>query len=126
MNDLNKYLKTIRSLFPVYGHYEKRFFSDLKNNLTEYAETHPNSSFSDLSQAFGSPASIISEYLSSVDTAYLSKQLSRTKHIRRTCICTIIALIIALAIGYAYTYKAYLEFEKALPAIEETTIEVNE
>lgn len=126
MNDLKKYLKTIRSLFPVYGHYEKRFFADLKNNIAEYVESCPNPSFSDLKQVFGTPASIISEYLSSVDTNYLAKQLSRARYIRTTCVFTIIAFFIALTICYAYTYKAYLEFQKALPAIEETTLEVSE
>lgn len=126
MNDLKKYQQTIRSLFPVYGLYEKRFLTDLNNNIAEYVETYPNPSFSDLEQKFGSPAVVISEYLSSVDTHYLSTQLSRTKYIRIACICIIITFFAVLTICYVYNYKAYIDFQKALPAIEETTIHINE
>lgn len=125
MNDLKKYLKTIRSLFPIYGPYERRFYTDLKNNIFEYSKNCMEPSLSDLENKFGSPPNIISEYLANIDTNYLSKQLSRSKYIRNTCACTIIALIIALVIWGGSNYKSYLDFQDALPAIEETTIEIH-
>lgn len=125
MNDLIKFQKTVRSLFPVYGPYERRFFNDLKNNISEYTEHRTDVKFSDLEDEFGSPTNIISDYLSSVDTNYLSKQLSYTNYIRYTCICMIIIFFIALIIWNISNYKAYLDFYDALPAIEETTIQIN-
>lgn len=126
MNDLSKYLKTINSLFPIYGAYEKRFFSDLKANINEFIEIHPNLTLTDLENHFGTPSTIISEYLSSINTEYLTKQLSRTKMIRVSCICIFCSLIVGLGICTAFNYKAYLEFQDALPAIKEIYIETDE
>ena len=126
MNDIKKYKKSIRSLFPIYGSQEKRFYADLENNITEYTKNSTDISLTDLENEFGTPAKIISDYLSNVDTAYLSKQLSRTRYTKAVCISFIIVCIIALTIWGAVYYKAYQDFINALPAIEETEIEIIE
>ena len=48
MKQMNKeqkrYLKEIKALLPVYGKYEKRFFRDIKDSISELeSESHMNS-----------------------------------------------------------------------------------
>jgi len=126
MNEVKKYRETVRALFPIFGPHEKRFFSDFNRNLEEYLNTLPNSGFSDLEKEFGAPSVIISEYLSNVDAYYLRKQLRRSKYIRISCISAIALLITALIIWGVFNYKTYCDFQRALPVIEETTIQVTE
>lgn len=123
MNNIKKYKKSIRSLFPIYGPQEKRFYTDLENNITEYTKNSTDISLADLENEFGTPAKIISDYLSNADTDYLYKQLSRTKYIKAAFISFLITCVIALAaLGVVY-YKAYQTFEENMPATEETEIE---
>lgn len=98
MNDVKRYLRNIRSVFPIYSSYEKRFYEDLKNSIEEYTYNAKINSFSDLENEFGSPTKIICDYLSSVDADYLSKQLSRIKYLRIICISIVVVCIISLSI----------------------------
>ena len=36
MNDSKRYLKKIRAILPVWGSYEKRFYKDIRSNVTEF------------------------------------------------------------------------------------------
>lgn len=112
-------------MFPIYGPYEKRFYSDFKQNISEFADTKENIIFSDLEEKFGSPANIIQDYLNNVDTNYLLKQLSHTKHVRITCFCFILGIISAITIWGVTNYISFKAFQDNLPAIEETTILLN-
>ena len=123
MNDIRKYEKMVRSMFPVYGPYKKRFYSDFRRNLSEFNLIHSDPDFSELEKQFGKPSDIIRDYLEHADTNYLIRQLSRTKHIRYACICVICGMIAGLTIWSAFCYRSYKEFQDNLPAIEETTIE---
>ena len=114
MNDITKYEKMVRGMFPIYGSYEKRFYSDLKQNIV---------GFSDLQERFGSPTDIIQDYYENVDPDYLIKQLSRTRYIRFTCLIAVLAIVAALVIWNITNYISYKTFEENLPAIEKTTIE---
>lgn len=48
MNDSKRYLKKIRAILPVWGSYEKRFYKDIRSNVTEFCMAHPDYTYSDL------------------------------------------------------------------------------
>ena len=48
MNDSKRYLKKIRAILPVWGSYEKRFYKDIRSNVTEFCMAHLISSMSSL------------------------------------------------------------------------------
>lgn len=125
MNDIKRYKKDIRALFPVFESYEKRFYTDLIANITEYTKNHENTNYADLREEFGSPPKIICDYLSNVDPKYLSKKLRRSKYIKISCFFIVVACMITLCLWGRFYHRAYLDFYNALPAIEETTIETN-
>ncbi|MFP3155224.1 DUF6120 family protein [Lachnospiraceae bacterium ZAX-1] len=126
MNERKKYQNTIRSLFPVYGPYEKRFFEDLKSSIAEYTQSFEYVRFSDLEKEFGTPTNIMSEYISNLKPEYLRKQLLRSKHIRIMCISITVIFIIFLIIGKVYFHKAYLKFQETIPAVKETSIQYHD
>ncbi len=123
MNDITKFEKMVRDMFPIYGPYEKRFYSDLKKNIAEFSDRNDSVVFSDLQKKFGSPTDVIRDYFDNVEPDYLIKQLSRTRYIRLTCFIVILAIISALVAWNIKNYIAYKTFEENLPAIEKTTIE---
>ena len=54
MKDSKRYLRKIRTLLPVWGSYEKRFYKDIRSNVTEFCNVHPDYTYSDLGQLFAS------------------------------------------------------------------------
>ena len=124
MNDSKRYLKKIRAILPVWGSYEKRFYKDIRSNVTEFCMAHPDYTYSDLE--FTSPEEIVSHYLTSIDPDYLSRKLSFAKYVKATCTVLISAILIAFLIWNIVLYNARQEFINALPANEDTTIEIIE
>ena len=118
MNDSKRYLKKIRAILPVWGSYEKRFYKDIRSNVTEFCMAHPDYTYSDLEHEFTSPEEIVSHYLTSIDPDYLSR--------KATCTVLISAILIAFLIWNIVLYNARQEFINALPANEDTTIEIIE
>ena len=39
MNDSKRYLKKIRAILPVWGSYEKRFYKDIRSNVTGVSQS---------------------------------------------------------------------------------------
>lgn len=126
MNDSKRYLKKIRAILPVWGSYEKRFYKDILSNVTEFCMAHPDYTYSDLEHEFTSPEEIVSHYLTSIDPDYLSRKLSFAKYVKATCTVLISAILIAFLIWNIVLYNARQEFINALPANEDTTIEIIE
>lgn len=123
MNDSKRYLKKIRAILPVWGSYEKRFYKDIRSNVTEFCMAHPDYTYSDLEHELTSPEEIVSHYLTSIDPDYLSRKLSFAKYVKATCTVLISAILIAFLSWNLFLYNARREFEETMPAIEETTIE---
>ena len=123
MNDITKFEKMVRDMFPIYGPYEKRFYTDLKQNIAEFCEYKEHIAFLDLQEKFGSPTDIIQDYLDNVDPDYLIRQLSRTKYIRFSCSFIVLGIIVVLTVWNITNYISYKTFQENLPAMEKTTIE---
>ena len=126
MKDSKRYLRKVRALLPVWGSYEKRFYKDIRSNVTEFCMAHPDYTYSDLEHEFTSPEEIVSHYLTSIDPDYLSRKLSFAKYVKATCTVLISAILIAFLIWNIVLYNARQEFINALPANEDTTIEIIE
>lgn len=121
--ELKAYYKRIRATFPVYTATEKRFFHDLKESISEYVEAHPACTQWDISEKFGTPQEIITEYLESVDGDHLYKNLRTARWIRFAiifcCIC-----VAAVSLLYSlYTHQAYLDSKDAVITKEQTIIQ---
>lgn len=118
-----KYLKSVKKLFPIYGKKERQYIKNLQTPLQEYAEEKEDLSYEELTEEFGTPSHVISEYFSEVDDEYLFWQLRVRGYVKKFLIFVVIALF--MLIGYRY-YLAYQNYENAMEEhmiYEETYIE---
>ena len=126
MKDITqKYLKSVKKLFPIYGKKERQYIKNLQTPLQEYAEEKEDLSYEELTEEFGTPPHVISEYFSEVDDEYLFRQLRVRGYVKKFMIFVLVAFVIL--IGYRY-YLAYQNYENAMEEhiiYEETIIEEN-
>lgn len=126
MKDITqKYLKSVKKLFPIYGKKERQYIKNLQTPLQEYAEEKEGLSYEELTEEFGTPPHVISEYFSEVDDEYLFRQLRIRGYVKKFLIFVLVAFVIL--IGYRY-YLAYQNYENAMEEhiiYEETIIEEN-
>ncbi len=124
MKDITqKYLKSVKKLFPIYGKKERQYIKNLQTPLQEYAEEKEGLSYEELTEEFGTPSHVISEYFSEVDDEYLFRQLRIRGYVKKFLIFVLVAFVIL--IGYRY-YLAYQNYENAMEEhiiYEETIIE---
>ena len=124
MKDITqKYLKSVKKLFPIYGKKERQYIKNLQTPLQEYAEEKEDLSYEELTEEFGTPPHVISEYFSEVDDEYLFRQLRVRGYVKKFLIFVLVAFVIL--IGYRY-YLAYQNYENAMEEhiiYEETIIE---
>lgn len=126
MKDITqKYLKSVKKLFSIYGKKERQYIKNLQTPLQEYAEEKEGLSYEELTEEFGTPPHVISEYFSEVDDEYLFRQLRIRGYVKKFLIFVLVAFVIL--IGYRY-YLAYQNYENAMEEhiiYEETIIEEN-
>lgn len=124
MKDITQeYLKSLKKLFPIYGKKERQYIKNLQTPLQEYAEEKEDLSYEELTEEFGTPSHVISEYFSEVDDEYLFRQLRIRGYVKKFLIFVLVAFVIL--IGYRY-YLAYQNYENAMEEhiiYEETIIE---
>jgi hypothetical protein len=108
-NDLKRYFKEIKSLFPVYGEKEKQFLANLMSDIDKFTESNPVSDYMQLISSFGEPKTIVSQYIADADSAYLAKQIKTTKFVRIGVIAIIITSVIAVASVVAVKYMDYVK-----------------
>ena len=94
MKDSKKYFKDINKLFPVHSYKEKKYLSDLKEQIDEYDDL----SYHELEEQFGTPIDIVVAYYETIDTKYILKKI-KIKHIIST-ICILILLFVAATSCY--------------------------
>lgn len=122
MKDSKKYFKDINKLFPVHSYKEKKYLSDLKEQIDEYDDF----SYHELEEQFGTPIDIVVAYYETIDTKYILKKI-KIKHIIST-ICILILLFVTATSCYEiYTVnQAKKKFDKMWPIHEEITITEDE
>ena len=116
-----RYLKEIKALLPVYGKYEKRFFHDIKDAICELDAEHIT--YELLCRELGRPEDLIVNYYQEIDSAYLRKQLKRTRSIKSA-----VLIIVLLAVGISlcrlgFLYSLYLDGKNAIITHELVVIE---
>lgn len=120
---IKRYYKEVKLLLPVHGKHEKRFLSDLKLSLVEFAADFPGITYSQLCKEFGEPREVIINYYANIDADYLRKQLRRVHLIRIGVICVVCLIAIVCIIETVLIYLSYLDAQEAIITKEVTVIE---
>lgn len=119
---IKDYLKTVKSTFPTFGKFEKKYLSDLEVHLHEYIDENPSATYDDLISEFGTPSSIISEYFSEIDEHYLLRQLKIRNHIKHFIFIIVILALFLDGWCYYLAYRNYVNAKNENIVYEETII----
>lgn len=106
---IKKYIKSCKRLFPVYGKYEKQFLNKIKQQINEYVEAFPNTTYEELIDQFGSPKDVVISYYENVDDDYLLKKTNLVKTLRVFCVSFTFFLICFFGYRSYIIYQAYLD-----------------
>lgn len=109
-----KYIKQLNLYFPYKGKQEKIFLKRLQQNIEEYLDDFPNTSFENLVSQFGNPKELSVNYYYELDNFHLIKKLKLRNHIFYLSI--VIIMVTTLLTAYS-TMKSYQEYLNALDAI---------
>ena len=126
MKDITqKYLKSVKKLFPIYGKMERQYIKNLQTPLQEYAEEKEDLSYEELTEEFGTPYHVISEYFSEVDEEYLFRQLRIRGYVKKFLIFVVIAFLAFNGYCYYWAYQDYLNAQDQHIMYKEIIIEEN-
>jgi hypothetical protein len=120
--ELKRYFKEIKSLFPVFGKPEKRFFTDFQSEVLSYASSKPELPVAEVVAYFGEPTVIVANYLTETDADVLLKQVKRTKWIRTAVIIIILLALIVSTFCMVLLYRSFIEGRDSYISREVTEI----
>lgn len=115
MNKICKeYMGEIKTLFPIKKKAEKAYLRKLTADVEDYCEEANVTTKQELYDNYGMPYEVVSNYLSTIDTNYITKNLRIAKFIRRAVvIILLLATITTVAYGlYMHHVLEILEYNR--------------
>lgn len=91
--NIRKYYLLIKILFPKINFSEGKFLHELKLSLIELEADNHNLTYEDIVNTFGSPETLVSDYISNQDPDYII-QCIKKKKIKKTIISVIILVLL--------------------------------
>jgi uncharacterized membrane protein len=124
-NDIRRYFKEIKSLFPTFGKNEKQFMTDFETEVADYSDSLSQSdspTYMQLISHFGEPKEIAADYLHNENSGELMKRVKTAKYVKICVVVIILIAVIAASVTVAFKYKSYLEGKEAYIAKEEIVV----
>lgn len=123
MNKLNqRYLKEVKSFFPIMGKPERRYLKKLSGQINDYCIEKEVSSIDELYQDFGQPSEISNTYFSNIDINEFVKRIQLAKWLKKGIAVFVLVALIAVTVYSIDSYCAYKVFERESIYFEETEI----
>lgn len=107
--ELKQYFKHIKLLLPLRRKKEKQFLKELQTSITDFINLNPDCSFADICSHFGKPQEVVKDYLSTMDSADLCKQVCVRKRIKHAAVIILSLCLIAFLLHAGVIYKIYLD-----------------
>ena len=117
-NDVKKYLKDCKKVFPFFSKKETIFFARLKTGVLQKYEDDPEITYNELINSFGNPKEILISYLDTCDEGYLISKM-KIKNFIRIFFIIIFSLLLIIVLLEFYTI---LHFSNQSIITEETII----
>mgnify|MGYP004504696871 FL=1 len=123
MNKLNqRYLKEVKSFFPIMGKPERRYLKKLSGQINDYCIEKEVLSIDELYQDFGRPSEISNTYFSNIDINEFVKRIQLAKWLKKGIAVFVLVALIAVTVYSIDSYCAYKVFERESIYFEETEI----
>lgn len=81
-----KYCKDIKLFLPLYGEEEKNLLNSIAIRLSELNDTNIHITYDEICDKLGTPQEIVSEYITNMETDYISKKLRFAQYIKNAII----------------------------------------
>ncbi len=116
------YYQALKNIFPEVQYKEAKFLRDLKIQIIEYGLLHPNCTYAEVEEFFGSVQSVISDYVELQGVMTVYESVSKKK-LKKNIIIGIIICTTFLSIAYIIFLEAsYRKYSDSMPVIKETII----
>lgn len=106
-NDIEQYFKQIRLLLPILGKEERKFLSDFKVTVEEYAEHQTGCCLEDVKERFGEPEDVVHDYVTMLDQFQLCKRINLRNLIKRAIFIMLLLIIILVLYRMIVFQDAY-------------------
>ena len=118
---MQQYLRRVKSFILIKGRTERRFLSNLRNDLEEFDKIHPDSSYETLTEEFGSPWDMFYSYLSEQNSGLLVRRVKLRKAALRVFIGVLFAIVLSLILYTADLINEYnITMENVVDGYRET------
>ncbi len=94
--DLSKYIRQTGKGCPFFV--RKRLTAELRSNLSDFLDAHPEYTMEDVRAHFGVPEKFADEYLLTLDESTRQKYIHSAKFIKWSCISVSVAIILILMV----------------------------
>ena len=120
---LEEYIRTIKTLLPLWGREEKRFLKRLRERITDYIDRNPNCSVDDIFDEFGKPNEIVSGYFDSIDVDTLVKRIRTTRYVKTAIAILIMVVLLVGSAVMVFSHKNYADGQDSYVQREMVEIE---
>lgn len=124
-NDVTKYLKDCKKVFPFNGKKEKKFFLRFKNSIESNFSENGNLTYENLVKQMGLPKDVMISYIQDCDNDYIINRMNMKKIVKRVSIISCILLIVGLSIISILELNTIRKIQDQDILTEEITIEQN-
>ena len=107
-----RYLKEVKSFFPIMGKPERRHLKKLSEQINDYCLEKEVFSINDLYQDFGRPSEISNTYFSNIDINDFVKRIQLSKWLKRGIAIFLLIALIAVTVYSIDSYCTYKVFER--------------
>ena len=84
--EIKKYIKYVKKIIPFYSKDKKEFLKLLTQKIIEFSNTHPNFTYQNIIDEFGSPNEVAGSYIESLENDDIIKQLNKKYIFKILCL----------------------------------------
>lgn len=121
--ELRKYLRQIKAELFCPREMRKRILGELKGNVAAYLQEHPEATFTDIRENFGSPQQIAASYVEELSTPELIQKLKLRRRILRSVVAIVgAAALLCIALWISAIVTALISVHNSSDPYIETYI----
>ena len=120
---INRYMRKVRHLLPTMHKAERKFITNLRQDIEEMAQTRSSISYEALVTEFGDPHELVNNYISEKDIDTIRKELHISHYIKSLVITGILAILLVTGFKMFLAHLDYLHAQESQIAYDTTVIE---
>lgn len=121
-----RFMRSVRSAFPICYKNERRFLADFQCSVHEYCIQKADVTMELLIQKFGSPQKIVVEYFDNMDSSVYLALMKKAYYIKILTISIIVALILVIGIIVFWFQRGYTVFHDNIITYIEESVSADE